>query len=241
MSKKESLVAYNETFKEIIDTGKVFDEHGGQHLLHSGLDEEEATRLFQSVLLYKPKNVLEIGMAYGISALAICTALGQINQGKSDGKLISIDPNQNTDWKGIGSLNLKKSGLSQYHELLTSPDYEALPTLLSRGTKIDFAYIDGWHTFDYTLIDFFYIDKMLSLGGVVVFNDCQLRSVQRVIDFLLSHRKYTELRVEKHMVHKNVKETLKQRLINAKLGRKYDRYFQKQEIGEPNWDFYHHF
>lgn len=237
----KSLKFHNATFKEIQDTNKVFDEHGNTYPLHSGLDEEEASRLFQTVLTHQPKNALEIGMAYGISSLAICTALDQIESAKHDRKLISIDPNQSTDWKGVGVFNIEKSGLSKYHELITSPDYEALPNLLSQGTKIDFAYIDGWHTFDYTLIDFFYIDKMLNLDGIVVFNDCQLRSVQRVIDFLLSHRKYIELHIDKHMLHKNVKDTIKQRLINVKLGRKYDRYFQKQETWEPNWNFYRHF
>jgi len=41
---------------------------------------------------------------------------------------------------------------------------------LARGVKIDFAFVDGWHTFDYTLIDFFYIDKILRSGGLVSFH-----------------------------------------------------------------------
>jgi hypothetical protein len=32
------------------------------------------------------------------------------------------------------------------------------------GVQVDFAFMDGWHTFDYTLLDFFYTDK---LGGHV--------------------------------------------------------------------------
>jgi len=38
-------------------------------------------------------------------------------------------------------------------------DFKVLPRLLESGKKIDFAYIDGWHTFDYTLLDWCYIDR----------------------------------------------------------------------------------
>jgi hypothetical protein len=77
--------------------------------------------------------------------------------------------------------------------LLEEPDFKALPCLLERGTKLDFAYIDEWHTFDYTLLDFFYIDKMLRTGGVVAFNDCGWLAVDRVLRFVQSHRKYADM------------------------------------------------
>src|SRR5256885_7845230 len=93
------------------------------------------------------------------------------------GRLISIDPVQLSDFQGIGVENLRRSGLADRHELHNAYDYFALPKLLESGLKIDFAYIDGWHTFDYALLDFFYVDKMLRPGGVVGFNDCGYRAV----------------------------------------------------------------
>jgi hypothetical protein len=78
------------------------------------------------------------------------------------------------------------------HQLIEEVDYIALPELVKRKCRIDFAYIDGWHTFDYVLLDFFYIDKMLNTQGIVAFNDAGYLSVHRVLKFMISHRKYRE-------------------------------------------------
>jgi len=79
--------------------------------------------------------------------------------------------------------------------LLEGCTHQVLPALLARGVKIDFGFVDGWHTFDYTLIDFFYIDKLLRTGGLVSFHDCHYggvfdKSKRKVISFALSQRHY---------------------------------------------------
>ena len=68
---------------------------------------------------------------------------------------------QSTHWKGAGLNAVHQAGLSEYHRLVEAPDYLALPDLLNRQTPVNFAYIDGWHRFEYALLDFFYVDKML--------------------------------------------------------------------------------
>ena len=52
------------------------------------------------------------------------------------------------------------------------------------------AFVDGWHTFDYTLIDFFYIDQILKVGGIIAFHDMYGLSKQKVLKYILTHRKY---------------------------------------------------
>ncbi len=42
-----------------------------------------------------------------------------------------------------------------------------LPQLLQQELRFDFAYVDGWHTFDHVMMEFFYINRMLDEGGVV--------------------------------------------------------------------------
>jgi hypothetical protein len=61
--------------------------------------------------------------------------------------------------------------------------------------RVGLAYIDGDHTFDYTLLDFWYVYKMLEIGGVVGFNDCDYPAVDEVLRFLLLHRKFKQLDV----------------------------------------------
>ena len=68
--------------------------------------------------------------------------------------------------------------------------FECLPKLLARNDKIDFAFLDGQHTFDYVLVDFFYVDKILSVGGIIVFDDLQYPSVRKVCRYVLTNLCY---------------------------------------------------
>ena len=65
-----------------------------------------------------------------------------------------------------------------------------LPELKKNGTKIDFAFIDGWHTFDHALVDFFYIDSLLNTGGIIVFDDVGYASIKRLCHFIVTNRAY---------------------------------------------------
>jgi len=72
-----------------------------------------------------------------------------------------------------------KASLSDRHELIEEYDYDALPRLRASGLRVDFAYLDGWHTFDHTLLAWWYVDKMLPAGGIVGFNDCDWQPWRR--------------------------------------------------------------
>ncbi|OVE73792.1 hypothetical protein BVX94_02830 [bacterium B17] len=226
----------NDVLTQLYDKGTVTDADGSEIKAHSYIPRENAEALYKTILANKPTCVIEVGMCMAVSSIAILSALRE----NGHGKLISIDPNQNTDVNGIGLLNIKKSGLDHLHELMEMPSHQALPKLLSRNKSIDFAYIDGWHTFDYTLVDFFYIDKMLGEKGIVGFNDCGWRSVHKVLKFLISHRHYRELDV-------GLKRTYKARnplfsIIKRLEGRvSTDRYFVKEENWEPSFSFYRRF
>jgi hypothetical protein len=55
---------------------------------------------------------------------------------------------------------------------------------------IDFAFIDGARTFDYVLVDFFLIDKLLNPGGIVILNDFSYPSIRSVCRYVLSNLHY---------------------------------------------------
>ena len=71
-------------------------------------------------------------------------------------------------WASIGVRNVERAGFTERHTLVESFDYIALPKLLQEGARFDFAFIDGMHLFDYTLLDFFFVDVMLDVGGWVI-------------------------------------------------------------------------
>lgn len=220
------------TLQDILSTEKVQDSAGNTYPLSAHISLSHAMALFNTVRRYQPAVVLEVGMAYGISSLAILNALRD-----TSGRLISIDPYQESNWHNIGVANVAREGLSDQHELLQQPDYIALPRLLENNLQLDFAYIDGWHTFDYTLLDFFFIDKMLSEGGIVAFNDCGMRAVSKVLRFVRTHRSYKEIDVKLRPTYtgSNPAAGLLKRITKRSNS---DRYFQKTGTEEPAWNFY---
>lgn len=226
-----------EILHNIFEKKIIFDHNNKEVSLHSNIPREFSFAIYNFIKKEKPSLVIEIGMAFGVSTLSILTALKE--NGK--GRLISIDPFQNDSmWKGLGLLNVKRAGFSHLHTLVEELDYLALPKFITEGHKVDFAYIDGWHTFDYALLDFFYLDKLLNENGVVTFNDCGWRSVHKVLKFLRTHRSYKEIEVG---LSKNYHGTSYfDSFIRFMQGRSNsDRYFRKLKNWEPNWDHFKKF
>lgn len=132
------------------------------------------------------KKTLEIGFAYGCSAAHI------INATKS--KHIAIDPKTEI-WGNLGFKNLEKLGLKKYLTFIKDQSHNALPRLLEEGTKLDFAFIDGNHFFEYIMVDFHFIDKMLEQDGYIMFDDSWLRATQLVASYIQKNRKdYKEIK-----------------------------------------------
>jgi predicted O-methyltransferase YrrM len=208
--------------REMLETKMAYTPSGNRIPMISNISQSFAEALYAAVLKNRPAVALEVGMAFGVSSLAILTALRDIGQG---GKLITIDPNQSKDWSHCGRTAVSRAGLSNRHELIEEFDYRVLPRLLDSSLRIDFAYIDGWHTFDYTLIDWWYVDKMLPASGIVAFNDCGFPAVEKVIQFVLTHRSYAE-----------IESGLPPLLKNGM--RAEDRYFRKTGCDEPAWNFF---
>ncbi len=134
---------------------------------------------------------IEIGLAYGMSALFIAGAHKQ----RGNGSHVAVDPGQD-NYHNIGKLNLERAGLDSITEVLEVPSYEALPALLSEGRRFDFAFIDGMHLFDFTLVDFFYIDLMLDVGGVVVFDDIGMKACRSAAMYAMKNRSYERVPVK---------------------------------------------
>jgi hypothetical protein len=60
--------------------------------------------------------------------------------------------------------------------------------------QFDFVFIDGWHTFDHTLIDCFYATRLLRVGGILVIDDVSFPAIKRVVDFFKTYPCYEEYR-----------------------------------------------
>ena len=151
-----------------------------------GISRAEAEFLIGIVQDLQPLVSLEVGLGSGFSALAICEST-PVREGR---KHIVIDPHQTEYWRDQGINNLRQAGFADIVELHQAKSYLALPKILESGTVLDFAFIDGWHTFDYVATDFFYIDKMLRKGGIVAFDDADWASIRPLLRYIVSNLPY---------------------------------------------------
>jgi len=182
--------AMNPVLAEILRTKRSLTADGKTSVdIHSAISEEEGQMLGRLIAARKPKISLEVGLAFGISALFICEAM---QQATLNPRHIVIDPAQHAEqhWKGIGLSNLTRAGFGEFVEFIEKPSQIALAELVSAGRKIDFAFIDGEHLFDHALVDFFFVDKLLNIGGTVVLDDTVWPSIRRLARFIATNRAY---------------------------------------------------
>jgi predicted O-methyltransferase YrrM len=155
----------------------------------AGIPREHADEIMRLVREHGLTRTLETGMAYGVSTLAI----GSVHQERDEGSHIAIDPGQDSRFQGIGRLNVERAGLEDRVRVLVQRADAALPQLRDEGVRLDFGLIDGRHLFDFALLDFFYIDRMLDVGGIVAFHDTWKPGVAEVVAFVSANRAYERL------------------------------------------------
>jgi len=157
----------------------------------ASMRHEEYAALGRLLEELKPNDTLEIGMANGESSCLICSFLHD----HGGGRHVAVDPFETSEsgWNGQGLRLLEDSGLRDHLDFIEDYDYLAMPQLIREGRRFDFVLIDGWHSFDYTLLDLFYADLLLKVGGVVVVHDTGWPAVYKAVRFLESHKPYERI------------------------------------------------
>jgi predicted O-methyltransferase YrrM len=184
----------NPILSAILRDQTVESGNGKRLPLRYQISAKQGLFLQESIRANRPSTSIEIGCAYGISSLFICEALREVGA-KSH---TIIDPYQMTlvteessdGYEGIGLLNLEKAGFRDMIDFHAEPSFRCLPRLEASNRHFDFAFVDGMHTFDYVFADFFYLDKMLPVGGVIVFDDLHYRSIRKVCRYILANLPY---------------------------------------------------
>ena len=124
--------------------------------------------------------VIEIGLAYGSSALAIAEALVAPNH--QDTKHVIIDAYQdrfhNAGWEALLS-----AGLGDLCTLIAERSQLALPRLLTDGIVADAAFVDGSHIFHNVFVDLYFLRELVRPGGLIVLDDCQWPSVATAVRY----------------------------------------------------------
>jgi len=136
------------------------------------------------------RRTVEIGLAYGISALYICEAL--VAGGTAEVRHVAIDPYQThgPDGRGFASSglqHLEEAGLASIVEHHEEESQIALPRLLAQGRTFDLAFIDGNHRFERVFLDLYYLGRLVRPGGVIVLDDYDLPGIARAVSFFLAN------------------------------------------------------
>ena len=162
--------------------------------VHSNIKNDEGKLLYKLIKETNSKHVLEIGMAYGLSSLFILQSLKYFNNksknDKNEYSLTSIDPFQSTQWNNLGIENLVNAHLINNHKLIEEKSYITMPSLVQQKKQYDMIFIDGWHTFDYTLLDLFYSFLLLKKNGYIVIDDALHPGVNKVVKYVQDNYKF---------------------------------------------------
>jgi predicted O-methyltransferase YrrM len=186
----------NTILREIFDTKSVRDVGGASVPLHANLPELEGAILSTWVRDVRPKRIIEVGFAFGISTMFICDAI----EDWTDVEYDIIDPKQSTDWQDIGRANMSRAGYGDRYRLHEAKSEIALPRMLAEGKRCDFAFIDGMHRFDNAANDFFYVHRMLDIGGVIVFDDVDMPSLTRLTAMIRTFPCYEDVPLPPEML-----------------------------------------
>lgn len=125
------------------------------------------------------ETVVEVGLAYASSALAIGEAIIRQPQPQH----IIIDPFQDSAFASVGWGLLSSAGLDTIARLIALPSSLALPQLVSEGVVADAAFVDGSHRFHEVFVDLYFLRKIVRPGGLIILDDTWAAPVQSAVHY----------------------------------------------------------
>ncbi|MGH9121856.1 MAG: class I SAM-dependent methyltransferase [Acidimicrobiales bacterium] len=124
--------------------------------------------------------VIEIGLAYGSSALAIGEAL--VSEGSAGARHVIVDAFQGA-FHDAGWEVLRAAGLTDLCTLVVERSQVALPHLVSEHLLADAAFVDGSHIFHNVFVDLCFLRELVRPGGLIILDDCEWPSVAAAVRY----------------------------------------------------------
>ncbi len=175
-------ISYQAELSELYRTGKTIGRSGAV-VNATGLSSINNLLTIRNIILdKKPRKTLEVGLAYGGSAVTMLRSLSDVHP-DTEFAHSAIDPGQESfDFAGLEIVG--RIGLEQKFHFYGGSSDLILPKLTEEGKRYDIIYIDGYHIFENVFIDMFYSIKILEIGGILLFDDCADKHVKKVIRFI---------------------------------------------------------
>ena len=146
------------------------------------LPESECDALLDLLVADRACVVIEIGLAYGSSALAIGESLCRTGGGASVRHII-IDPFQTSAYDDVGWEAIEAAGLAPHTTLFREPSSILLARLAAEGFLADAAFVDGSHRFHEVFVDLYFLRKVVRPGGLIVLDDAEWPSVATALRY----------------------------------------------------------
>lgn len=131
-----------------------------------GMGAMEHAYIKKLILNDKMKNIVEIGMGFGISSVMILHYLDETH-----GKLVSIDPTQKSFWKNVGMDAIKLTGYDKFHTLINDNIINIYHKLRETGKethKHNMCLITNWKYFTDAIVNVYFADHIIKVGGFIV-------------------------------------------------------------------------
>ena len=167
----------NPIIDSIYATGECVSPDGtGHSVFPTAIKRAEGEALYRLTRDLDARQTLEVGMAWGLSSLFFCQA--HQDAGHALPAHTAVDPFQVQGFHSMALHNLAAAGLREGVTFVGESSHTALPRLVSEGKRYDLIFIDGCHLFDGALVDFFFSDQLLPVGGHLVFDDLWMPAVR---------------------------------------------------------------
>jgi predicted O-methyltransferase YrrM len=155
------------------------------------LPERDCDLLRDLLVAEGVETVVEVGLAYGSSALAIGEAM--LAAGKPGPRQVIIDPFQDSAFHDTGWALLREAGLDGIAVLERDRSSLVLPQLLVDGLVADAAFVDGSHRFHEVFVDLYFLRKIVRPGGLIVLDDYDTASVRTAARYYERNLGWTEV------------------------------------------------
>ncbi len=133
-----------------------------------------------------PSATREIGMAWGLSTLAILSVLAE--SGRRFRPHAVIDPFQKVRYRDAALRTIRRAGADQLIEFHSRTSVALLPEMA--GRSFDFAFVDGGHHYSTVFCDLWLLHPLLRPGAIVVLDDVWFDDVRRACAFAERHLGY---------------------------------------------------
>jgi predicted O-methyltransferase YrrM len=137
------------------------------------------------------RTVVEVGLAYGGSALAIGEAL--LTVGGTEARHVVIDPFQRAAFDDVGWEVLVEAGLDSITTLVREESSAALPRMVHDGLVVDAAFVDGSHRFHEVFVDLYFLRRIVRPGGLLLMDDVWAPSVRTAVGYFEQNLGWSEI------------------------------------------------